>query len=164
MKLHSILSLGLQKSQSMNRKVFKKGFTLIEVMVALAILGIAITVIVELFSGNLRLARKSEDFSRAVFYGRQLLEELCLKQKFPKNVEEGTFEGNFRWKYEIEPVTLVDEEQEEKFPLEVFKIKVSVYWPAKDKEKTLTFETLKTLVKNEEFPWNTKMALKQKRK
>ena len=72
-----------QKSNSLT------GFTLIEIMVTMAILGIALTVIIELFSGGLRLAKKSEDYSRAVFYGRQLLEEICLQEEIFEKEEEG---------------------------------------------------------------------------
>ena len=148
----------------MDRKGINRGFTLLEVMVALAILGISITVIIELLSGNLRLARKSEEFSRAVFYGHQLLEELSLKQDYPKNEEQGVFEGNFRWRYLIEPIPVVSEEQEERYPVRVFKITVNVFWPGKGGEKSLSFETLKTLAKKEESPWNRNSTVQQTEK
>ncbi|NWG02305.1 MAG: prepilin-type N-terminal cleavage/methylation domain-containing protein, partial [Syntrophaceae bacterium] len=47
-----------------------KGFTLIEVLLAVLILGIGLTLIIELFSGGLRLARTSEEYTRAVNYAR----------------------------------------------------------------------------------------------
>jgi len=134
----------------MKKKRSDNGFTLMEVMVAMAILGIAVTVIIELFSGGLRLARKSEDYSRAVFYGRQLLEELCLKKEFSTLEEEGKFEGDYTWRYEIKPELLVEEDREDTFPVELYNIKVLVFWPSGDKQKTLNFETFKTLAKPEE--------------
>ena len=126
------------------------GFTLLEVLAAVAILGIAITVVIQLFSGGLRLEKESEDYTRAVFYGRQLLEELSLKKEFTETSEEGVFEGDYRWKYEIEPVAVVEEDQYEKYPLDVLKIKVLVFWPHGDKDKSLSFETIKTFPKTEE--------------
>ncbi|HPD60553.1 MAG TPA: type II secretion system protein [Thermodesulfobacteriota bacterium] len=135
----------------MEKKPADKGFTLMEIMVAVAILGIALTVIMELFSGGLRLVRKSQEYSRAVFYGRQLLEELCLKKEFLGTVEEGVFAGSeYRWRYEVEPVFLVDGEKEKKFPLNIFKIKIFIFWPDGDKEKNLVFETIKTNAKSED--------------
>ena len=134
-----------------------KGFTLIEIMVTLAILGIALTVIIELFSGGLRLARKSEDYSRAVFYGRQLLEEICLQKEISEREEVGEFEGGYTWKYEIKPHSVLIEKEEEKkgkkernFSLKIFSVQVTVFWPSGDKEKSLNFETLKTVVETEE--------------
>jgi general secretion pathway protein I len=139
----------------MKKKPADKGFTLMEIMVAFAILGIALTLIMELFAGGLRLGRKSQEYSRAVFYGRQLLEELCLKKEFSGPVEEGVFEGSdYRWRYEIEPVFLVDVDKEKKFPLNIFKIKVFVFWPNGDKEKNLFFETIKTIAKSEDEDFN----------
>lgn len=126
------------------------GFTLIEIMVAMAVMAIALTVIIELFSGALRLARKSEDYSRAVFYGRQLLEELNLKTAFPTLEATGKFESAYRWKYVVEPVPMVSEEQEKEFPIELYKLKVWVLWDSGTREKSLTFESLKTIAKPEE--------------
>lgn len=127
-----------------------KGFTLIEIMVAVAVMAIALTVIIELFSGALRLARKSEDYSRAVFYGRQLLEELYLKNAFPALEETGKFESGYRWRYVAEPVPMVSQEQAKDFPIELYKLKVWVLWDSGTKEKSLTFESLKTIAKKED--------------
>jgi len=127
------------------------GFTLIEVMVTLAILGIALTVIIELFSGGLRLAKKSEDYSRAVFYGRQLLEELCLQNEISEKEETGEFEGDYTWKYQMKPVSvLIDEDDDRGFSLKVFNVKVVVFWHSGGIEKNINFETLKTVIETEE--------------
>lgn len=128
-----------------------KGFTLIEVMATLAILGIALMVIIELFSGGLRLARKSEDYSRAVFYGRQLLEELCLQEAISEKEEAGVFEGEYTWKYQINPVSVVIEEDDKRnFSVKIYKVKVIVSWPSGSIEKNLDFETLRTVIETKE--------------
>jgi len=49
--------------------------------VALAILGIGLTVIIELFSGGLRLGMTSEEYTKAVNYARVKMEEVLSKQK-----------------------------------------------------------------------------------
>jgi len=127
------------------------GFTLIEVMVTLAILGIALTVIIELFSAGLRLARKSEDYSRAVFYGRQLLEELCLQDEISEKEEAGEFEGGYTWKYQMKPVSvLIDEDDDKNFSVKIYTVKVVVSWPSGGIEKNIDFETLKTVIETEE--------------
>ena len=51
------------------------GFSLLEVMVALAILGIALVAIFQLFSINLRSTQKAEDYTKAIFYARSMLDE-----------------------------------------------------------------------------------------
>jgi prepilin-type N-terminal cleavage/methylation domain-containing protein len=47
-----------------------QGFTLIEVVVALTVLGVGLIVIIELFSGGLRLGRMAEEYTQAVSYAR----------------------------------------------------------------------------------------------
>ncbi len=51
-----LIAMGRRSRRETNRP---GGFTLIEVVIALALLGIGLTVILELFSGGLRLARTS---------------------------------------------------------------------------------------------------------
>src|SRR4030042_1449282 len=57
----------------MNRKRGNLGFTLMEVLVSMAILGIALTLILELFSGGLRSAKISEEYTKAIWYGKATL-------------------------------------------------------------------------------------------
>ena len=52
-----------------------RGFSLIEVVVALAILGVGVLSLIQLFSGSLRTTKKSEDYSKALIYARSLMEE-----------------------------------------------------------------------------------------
>jgi len=82
------------------RKKRGQGFTLIEVVVALAILGVGLMVIIELFAGGLRLGRASEEYTKAVNYSRMKLEELALKPLAEEGVEEGEFNETYRWKIE----------------------------------------------------------------
>ena len=132
-------------------KPIEKGFTLIEIMVAMAVLAIALTVIFELFSGGLRLAGKSENYSRAIFYGRQLLEEICLQKDLSENEEEGEFAGGYTWRYEIKPLSvLIEQNGDNNFSLKIFDVKVSVFWPSGENKKTINFETFKTVVEKEE--------------
>src|SRR4030042_648819 len=61
-------------------KGYATGFTLMEVVVAMAILSVGITVIIELFSGSLRLVRTSGEYTKAVNYARVKMEEGTVKQ------------------------------------------------------------------------------------
>ena len=134
------------------KKTLNSGFTLIEIMVAMAIVAIGITVVIEVFAGGLRLAGKSQEYSRAAFYGRQLLEEVCLKQEIAEGSEQGVFEGDFTWQYDIRPHEVLLEEGDEKrnFSLKTYTIAVTVFWAGGSKQKKLTLETRKAVVVQEE--------------
>jgi len=121
---------------------------LIEVVVALAILGVGLTVIIELFSGGLRLGRASMEYTKAVNYARIKMEDTMAKSA----VEEGTQEGEsddkiFRWQMGVKKVDLlpIDKSIGYKPPVELFQVKIDVFWKSGSKEKSTSVESLKAI-------------------
>ena len=53
-----------------------QGFTLLEIAVALAILGIGVVTVMQIFQGSLRLQNKAAQQSRVVLAARQVLDEI----------------------------------------------------------------------------------------
>jgi general secretion pathway protein I len=126
--------------------VRRQGFTLIEAVIALAILGVGLTVIIELFSGGLRLARTSVEYTKAVNYARLKMEEIAIKPKIEEGTEEGEFDPTYRWQVEVKKVDLlsVDKDRDFKPPMEHFQVKVNVLWKSGRKERSALFETYRT--------------------
>ncbi len=124
-----------------------RGFTLIEAVIALAILGIGLTVIIEIFSGGLRLGRTSVEYTRAVNYARQKMEELSVKPKVEEGKEEGEFDKTFRWQTGIEKVDILpyDKGTEFKPPVDFYHIRVNVLWTSGSKERSAGLESYKTV-------------------
>ena len=127
---------------------FSRGFTLIEVVVALAILGVGLTVIIELFSGGLRLGRTSMEYTKAVNYARMKMEEMMAKPV----VEEGTQEGEsddkvFRWQTGAKKVDLlsIDKSIDYQPPVVLFQVRIDVFWKSGAKEKSMSVESLKVI-------------------
>ena len=101
-----------------------EGFSLLEVMIALAILGIAVVAIFQLFSINLRSTRKAEDYTKAIFYARSLMDEA---QSFTDPSSEST-SRQYEERYSARRnVTLRSESDDSK--VRVYEIAVSVAWP-----------------------------------
>ncbi len=123
-----------------------QGFTLIEIVVALAILGIGLTVIIELFSGGLRLGRTSEDYTKAIGYGRMKMEEIISKQTVEEGSDEGDFDKTFRWQVDIRKVDLLpaDKDPDLKLPINLFRVKVNILWKLGSRERSTSLETYKT--------------------
>ena len=69
------------------------GFTLLEVLVALAIFAAGVLAIIDLFSGSLRLSEGARDVSAAQVYASQRMEEALLAP----NPEPGVESGESRW-------------------------------------------------------------------
>ncbi len=124
----------------------KKGFTLIEVLVAIAILGIGFGVIFELFSGGLRSAKLSEDYLKATWYGKAKMEEVLSQKDFSEGSTEGTFDTQFSWKVDVTKVTpsLGQKEGEESdLPVDLYQVVLKVSWPSGKGERSLDMESLR---------------------
>jgi general secretion pathway protein I len=124
-----------------------KGFTLIEIVVALAILSIGLLVIMELFAGGQKSARLSEDFTKATWHGQTKMEEMLMTQELTEGVTEGTFDSQYSWKSEVKKVTPSlgqDEKTQTSVPVDLYQIIVTVSWPWGAGKKSLDLESLRT--------------------
>jgi len=121
------------------------GFTLIETVIALAILGIGLTVIIELFSGGLRLARTSEEYTKAMNFARMKLEEIITQQKIEEGTDEGEFDDTFHWQMSTKKIDLLPVEKDSDFkpPVDLFQVRVDVLWKSGSKERSATIESFK---------------------
>jgi len=71
-----------------------RGFTLLEVLVASAVMAIAITGLMSAISTSLRNAARLTEYDRAVLFGRQKMDELLIAAKLPIGTPfEGTWDA-----------------------------------------------------------------------
>ena len=115
----------------------KSGFTLIEVIVALAIVSISFVMIMQLFSGGLRASRSSCDYTRAVVHAKNKMEELS----FDPIADSGNFDDGFNWQTELEPY-----EEPEDGNFKLMKLIVNISWgDALQRPRSIQMESLKTM-------------------
>ena len=81
----------------------KNGFTLLEVVVAMAIVGLGVVTLFEIFSSGLRLGTKSSERTQAVAYSRQAIDEFLTRRTVNEGVSEGSIGDRYHWKIEIAP-------------------------------------------------------------
>jgi general secretion pathway protein I len=131
----------------MNRGKRNPGFTLIEVVVAMAILGIGLVVIIELFGGGLRLGRVSEEYTKATGYARMKMEEINLASSLEEGIQEGEIDGQFRWQVEVKRVDLLPPGQETSYrpPVDLYWVRVGVLWKSGAKERAAALESYRLL-------------------
>lgn len=124
-----------------------RGFTLIEVLVALAILGVGLTVVIELFSGGLRLGRFSQEYTKASHYARMKMEEIMVQYPLKEGIEEGECDDTFRWKIEVKREDILPTENSSSFkpPVILVQVKVNILWKSGTKEKSIGLESYKTI-------------------
>lgn len=121
-----------------------KGFTLLEVLVALAILGIAITVVLQLFSANLRSIAASEDYISAVTTAEARLRDILDDEELSeKSWSETTSDG-----YRMD-VTVSDAltERTDNLQVKALIIDLTIRWVKGVKENSINLKTMKSVEK-----------------
>ena len=120
-----------------------EGFTLIEVIVAMAILGISLVLIMQLFSAGLKSAKASCDYTIAIVHAKDKMEE--LSQTLAN--DSGTFEDGFKWETEIQDYKAIDDSA-----YKLNKLTVKILWPdALKQEKSIEMVSLKMLTGEEKL-------------
>jgi len=104
-------------------------------------------VIIELFSGGLRLGRTSEEYTRAMGYARVKMEEIISKQNIQEGTDAGDFDKTFRWQVDVKKIDLLPVGQDPvlKPPVDLFLVKVNILWKSGLKERAASLQTYKTV-------------------
>lgn len=106
-----------------SRRLGQRGFTLLEVIVAMALFAAGIVALSRLFTGSLILSGGARDASAAAIYARQRMEEALLAPGPVEGVQQGAFGEGYRWKL---TTTFAPTEEEE--PFDEIRFRVTVTW------------------------------------
>ncbi len=140
----------------------ERGFTLLEIMVSMAIMAIALVTVIELFSGALRSARVSYDYSLAVMAAKEKMDEALAVNtlnEFDELQKTGEFESEmmkgYSWEitgpdpYQLPEGLAVDVEEEsgvfDDLPFKLYEIGVKIKWASGLHEKEISYKTIKML-------------------
>ena len=121
------------------------GFTLIEVLVAFAILSLTVIVAVQGFAQGLRLLKLSGEHQRAILIADQKAREVVMPKE---GREEGT-EGAFAWQRIVRPVAAPELEGPGRpAKWHVYEINVQVAWG--EQRRSVNVTTMRTVSEAEE--------------
>jgi prepilin-type N-terminal cleavage/methylation domain-containing protein len=125
---------------------FPSGFTLLEILVSLSIVAIAITVVLQLFSADLRALSVSEDYLSAVTKAEAKMREVLDNEDLKETSwSEATPDG---YRTEV-TVAEVLKERTDLLQVKLLEVGLTVYWIKGTKEKKLTLRTMKVVNKIE---------------
>jgi prepilin-type N-terminal cleavage/methylation domain-containing protein len=83
-------------------RLSSKAFTLLEVLVALTILGLGVVTLLQIFSLGLRLGARSATRTESAVSAAAVMDELLARGKLPEVPESGTLPGSISWKAEVQ--------------------------------------------------------------
>jgi prepilin-type N-terminal cleavage/methylation domain-containing protein len=78
------------------------GFTLLEVLVALTIVGLGVVTLLQIFSLGLRLQSRSNVRTEAIVQGSRVMDELLARKKLIERAESGKLGPEGRWTAQIQ--------------------------------------------------------------
>jgi prepilin-type N-terminal cleavage/methylation domain-containing protein len=131
-----------QVTHRLERCQREEGFTLLEVLVALTILGLSVVTLIQLSSQSLRLVKTSGDYQDAVLVADRLASETQATDEVIDNGQEGPY----RWERRIILVQLPDELKSKQIvpgqeDPKLFAVTIDVHW---GQNRMIELATLRT--------------------
>ena len=125
----------------------QRGFTLIEIVVAFAILALGLGISMQIASGAMRNARQAATRTDAALYAQSLLDTAGVGESLEEGTSNGEFGDKFRWTLRAEPFELESETPVEPgmAPVQLYRLELVVSWDVGDKEQQASFVTLRAL-------------------
>lgn len=118
------------------------GFTLVEILVALLVLGVVGGALLQLFHGALRNVSVSADYTRAALLARSMLAQLEVRDSWVAPEEEGRFDERFRWRLRASDYLEADGSPLPKASVRPVWVTFAVDWHDGDTDRSYTVTSL----------------------
>lgn len=120
----------------------QSGFSLLEVLVAFAILSVSLGVLLQVFATGLRNATLADDYSQATLYAESILAAIGRETPLNEGVRSGPVNDRFAWRSTVSPYTEGMPDLE-KARIRVYRISVEVFWSGRIQDRSVMLETLR---------------------
>lgn len=125
----------------------QRGYSLLEVIVAFAVLGVALSLLLGALSGGTRQVRWAADSGRAVLHAQSLLDEVGVGEVLAPGQRDGEFEsGRYRWVLDVAPYADRDRPpvvQQDPYAPQLLQLRLLVTWGEGGPRERLQLETLR---------------------
>ena len=120
----------------------ERGFTLVELLVALTLFAVVGGSLLQLFQSGLRTARLAGDQTHAALLARSKLTELQAYPSLQPGALSGDFDDGYRWEAILLQASDVDANEVSTGPLQLLDLVLTVSWGEDDDARSFTLHSL----------------------
>ena len=117
------------------------GFTLVEVIVALAILSAGLSLLLGLISNSLRQTASAQRMARASSLAQSLMAEAGTDLAIRAEVRDGQYPNGYRWHLKMQPYDSTRDNEDRPFGL--YSISAEVEWEEGTERRSFALSTLR---------------------
>lgn len=105
------------------------GYTLIEVLVAMMILVLSLTVLFRIFSSGLRKIDIASDYARAVMIAESVLAATGNTELLQPGQSSGLLFEKYHWVRTVSPYQAPGDPSYDDLPVSIYQVSVAIEWP-----------------------------------
>jgi prepilin-type N-terminal cleavage/methylation domain-containing protein len=121
-----------------------EGFTLLEVLVATALMGVVLVVLLQVLTSAIRAQEAAQGHMRALLVAEKVLQENCGASSLAASTHQGRV-GGFNYLVRVTPQYELSNPQKKQLIM-CSLIQVTVSWQERGQTKSLALETIRTMV------------------
>ncbi len=128
-----------------------RGFTLIEVVAAFAILALGLSLVMQIATGGMRQARQAADYTEAALLAQSLLDTAGVGERLELGDSRGEWEEGFRWELSVAPYELEASDASPGVdpltsPVRLVELSLTVVWERGGKQREARYRSLRAML------------------
>ncbi|HEV7776353.1 MAG TPA: prepilin-type N-terminal cleavage/methylation domain-containing protein [Luteibacter sp.] len=124
-------------------KRHSRGFSLLEVIAAIAVLAIAFAALMQVAGGSLSLTSRATERTQAALWARSLLDTAFVVDPVREGSSEGRFDDRYRWRLAVARWQPEDDPAADGDSRLVYRLDLDVLWGEGSQERSAHFSTLR---------------------
>jgi general secretion pathway protein I len=136
------------------RRRRQHGFTLLEVVMAFAILAIGMTLSMRIATTAMGQAQQAAEHTAAALHAQNLLDSLGIEEPLRPGDSSGEFDDGSRWQLSVQPYEPPSESLPHgidglSMPVQLLELDLLVEWRRGDQRREARFRTLRAMLPNQ---------------
>lgn len=123
----------------------QKGFSLLEIIAAIAVLAIAFAALMQVAGSSLSLTARANERTQAALRARSLLDGAFVMESLQAGETEGRFDDTYRWRLNVSPWQAPDArpDADNATASVLYRLDLDVSWGQGDAQRHARFSTLR---------------------